>query len=650
MKKKIFLILTMVAIFALVLAFGVSAATYNYYENEISDENLLYTAETMVAKDFKNKGQQTRYEAIRQDSGIGFAKYDANGNPLTWYVVSETVLYDTSSNYIGKNIVVASTLTEGGAGTIDENGLYTYGGGTVEGLTAGDIVSANFFGLNVKSFPEALYMTNVSDADRKVVGTYFTGSWSGDYSCVAAPGSYLNFLYLPKTLESVPNKFCYRSPLRVLEFENNKTECTTFPRDAFQFCASLKTVIIPEGITVLQNYVKVRENNVDVEYATFRECLSLEFVKFPDSLTEVPENVFYNCVSIHTVIYGEYTTYIGRMSKSYGRFGFGASRLDNVNIKYVYIPKTLNKTSYFDEWRGTSGNETFVDKITNLVFFFDGSLDEAIAVGKACTAKESHFNVALGEYVHPTDARIKQACAPIDYATYILNKEYYDNLEGYLVVYNGDYCSECNGDGTVGELLSEYPEGFMKPGRKGPVCIECGYMKEVTEVINPLFVSVGYSISEVNYDAIMVGFEVDLVAINDYKEMTGYEVSYGLFVAKSAKLGTNTIFDENGNVNEGAAAVEMSSIRDYSIIELKVKGIDSFKKKGEALIMGGYAKLTKDETTEFSYLQAAEANEGELYSTVRLVDYLTPEQAGALKVDQKDETVDFIIDAGALFG
>ena len=190
----------------------------------------------------------------------------------------------------------------------------------------------------------------------------------------------------------------------------------------------------------------------------------------------------------------------------------------------------------------------------------------------------------------------------------------------------------------------------MQVGRKGYTCPGCGFMKKIVSEIAPLFVSVGYSKSEVNYDAIMVGFKVNLEAINEYKESEGYEIAYGLFAAKSAKIGDNTIFDENGNANAGVLAVEMSSIRDYSIIELKVTGIDTFKKRGEALVMGAYVAVNDGESTSFEYLQATEATDGKKYSTVRLIDYLTPEQAGALKVDQKEESVDFIIDAGAIFG
>ena len=648
MKKKIFLILTMIAIFALTLALGVSAATYKYYENEIADENLLYTAETMVAKDFNKNQEQTRYEAIREDSGIGFAKYDAEGNALSWYVVSEEVLYDDSGNYLGKNVVVKSALTIGGVGTMDENGLYTVGQGTVSGITSLSLVSANFFGTGVKSFPDEMFKTNVSDDDRKVVGTYFTGNWSGDYSCVAAPGSYLAFLYLPDTLEAIPTKFCYRSPLRVLEFENNVSLYTTLPRDAFQFCASLKILTIPEGITTLPDYVKVKENGVEVEYATFRECLSLEFVKLPDSLTVVPENVFYRCVSIKTVVYGENVTYIGRLSKAYGRFGFGTAKTDNVNLKYIYVPNSISATSYFSEYMGVQGSsENYVYKVNNVVFFFDGTLEEAKLVGSQYTAEDSHFNIALGQFAHDT---IKMACDPIDYATYNLNREYYDNLDGYLVVYNGDYCDKCTDSNAIGRVYSEYHNGFMQAGRKGYACPGCGFMKEVTSEIAPLFVSVGYSKSEVNYDAIMVGFEVNREAINDYKEVEGYDLSYGLFVAKSAKLGDNYIFDENGNLNTGANAVEMSNQRPYSVIELKVTGIDTFKKRGEALVMGSYVAISDGESTEYVYLQAYEATDGKKYSTVRLLDYLTSEQAGAFEIDQKEDSVDFVIDADALFG
>ena len=119
MKKKILLTLLMVALFAFVFAVGISATTYNYYEDEATEDNLLYSIEASFG------AKNNRFELISQITGDGFAKTDVNGTPLTWYVTED----DLDNNGDGvRNIIVSSTPTIGGVvGNVDEDGNYTYG-------------------------------------------------------------------------------------------------------------------------------------------------------------------------------------------------------------------------------------------------------------------------------------------------------------------------------------------------------------------------------------------------------------------------------------------------------------------------------------------------------------------------------------------
>ena len=74
MKKKILLTLLMVALFVFVLAVGISATTYNYYEDEATEDNLLYSIEASFG------AKNNRFELISKITGDGFAKTDVNGN------------------------------------------------------------------------------------------------------------------------------------------------------------------------------------------------------------------------------------------------------------------------------------------------------------------------------------------------------------------------------------------------------------------------------------------------------------------------------------------------------------------------------------------------------------------------------------------
>jgi len=57
---------------------------------------------------------------------------------------------------------------------------------------------------------------------------------------------------------------------------------------AFDRCRSLKSIIIPEGVT------KIKEG-------TFHGCTSMESIVIPDSVTEIGDYAFYGCSSLKKV-------------------------------------------------------------------------------------------------------------------------------------------------------------------------------------------------------------------------------------------------------------------------------------------------------------------------------------------------------------
>ena len=245
MKKKILLISLLVVMFICVFAISISATTYNYYENEIAEDNKLFTIEASFTT------KNTRFELISSTAGDGFAKTDDDGTALTWYVVSDDLGKTTSGV---RNIVVKSTPTIGGAvGTTDENGNYIYGIDTDGVSFSKKVVSVNFFGTEVKTLPEQAYMATYS---------LHTPGQKYQY-CQIADGSYLLELYLPKTLTYIPKQLCFRSPVIVLEFEDNEVLYEDFGEGvsgfdanykteiayAFSFCANLKRVIVLGNLT-----------------------------------------------------------------------------------------------------------------------------------------------------------------------------------------------------------------------------------------------------------------------------------------------------------------------------------------------------------------------------------------------------------------
>ena len=385
MKKKLLISAVLALVLVCLFAIAVGATTYNY-----SDEagNVLYSATAEL--------KANRFEMIQTESGA-LAKTDADGNSLTWYVVND----DNGASV--RNITVKSIKTAD-AGVITD-GKFTFTGD----VTADNVVSVNFFGMEVKTFDDALFMT--------------TASGSSTEYCQVANGKYLLFLYLPKTLTAIPNQFCYRTSLRVLEWEDKSVSCTTVPQNAFQYMANLKSLTIPEGIETL-------------ETKSFRECLSLAYLKFPSTMTRLEHDVFYRSIGFETVIFGENMTYIGYLNSDYKTvYNLGTN---NFNIKYMYVPNTVNTTgSSFDTYRGKDGNYINVDR--SLVFLFVGTFEEAQAVAN-CSA-DRHFKSAVNGYTSGKNSTTPGE-APVEYSVYIQNRAYYDNLnkDRHVLVYNVPKC------------------------------------------------------------------------------------------------------------------------------------------------------------------------------------------------------------------
>lgn len=470
MKKKLFLTFLMVAVLTVILAIGISATTYNYYENEAVESNKLYTIEASFGS------KNTRFEMISKAEGVGFARVDENGTPLTWYVVAD----DLGKAQSGvRNIIVKSTPTIGGVvGDVDENGNYTYGI-DVDGISySKKVVSVNFFGTQVKTLPEQAYMATYS---------LHTPGQKYQY-CQIADGSYILALYLPKTLTGIPKQLCFRSPVIVLEFEDNQVTYNNFgvgvtgfdagyPNEIaypFSFCANLKSLTIPEGITTMPTH-------------TFRECLSLAYLKFPSTMTRLEPNVFFHSISFETVIYGENMTYTGVLNSDYKKV-YSDWGINNFNIKYIYVPNSISEAnSFFDTYRGQEKNYININK--NLVFFFAGFLSEAKAISGL------------------TDKHFKAACNnAVDYQTYLSNKEYYDTkISGHLLVYGLTDCEAFyNGEHLNTDSLV-YKDA-VSPIVKTLGCTRCNSatVEEFAPVIEPL----GYS-AQIGGDLICLGYLVN---------------------------------------------------------------------------------------------------------------------------------------------
>ena len=149
-------------------------------------------------------------------------------------------------------------------------------------------------------------------------------------------------------------------------------------------------------------------------------------------------------------------------------------------------------------------------------------------------------------------------------------------------------------------------ERFNEEGKKSMICSNCGAASY--ESVAPLFECLGYSAPVNGMGGLSIGFKVNNKAINEYEEITGEEIIFGVFAASQNKLGDNYIFDENGNANEYAITAEIKAT-EFSAFELKINGFTTDEQKNAQLALGAYVKVSE----EYSYIQDKAPNSGENY-------------------------------------
>lgn len=193
MKKKI-LFFICVALMLVTFAIVGSATTYytdgttEYFECEIAD---TYHIDSYVIKNG------------------GFPKVDADGDALTWYLVSTEA--DEQTGDITKT--VASVKTKD---------VYNDSTSSYTGIDKNKIVSANYE-VGTTTVPEF-------------------GKYSGTYN------KELLFIYIPDAVTTLPMRFCQNVPVVFCEFSENSM-CSSWGDLVFYGAKSLRELFIPKYFT-----------------------------------------------------------------------------------------------------------------------------------------------------------------------------------------------------------------------------------------------------------------------------------------------------------------------------------------------------------------------------------------------------------------
>ncbi|MBQ7761176.1 MAG: leucine-rich repeat domain-containing protein [Clostridia bacterium] len=159
-------------------------------------------------------------------------------------------------------------------------------------------------------------------------------------------------------------------------------------------------------------------------------------------------------------------------------------------------------------------------------------------------------------------------------------------------------------------------ESYATDGYYSYKCERCEDLNK-EESAPALFVNLGYSTTEYEVGGMTIGFAANDKAIKNYEDITGKSIEYGVFAVVKDRLGTNDVFDEDGNKSEGVISVDFTC--KYDLFDLRIVGFTDEYKEIE-LAMGAYVVTTDGEATEYSYLQAGTPKENEKYCFVSYKD------------------------------
>ncbi|MBO5356369.1 MAG: leucine-rich repeat protein, partial [Clostridia bacterium] len=311
MKKKILLMLTMMALLACVFVISVSA-TYIYRDRD-GNELFRYDAD--------NSQIITSYEG-------SFSKTDAQGNALTWYVTG------TSSENGNTIKTVASVLTlDENYATLD-NGTYSY---KTNAVNTKNVVSVYF--------PSDKGITTLNLAND---GYKNSNYWD-------PTGTEILFVYLPATLTTLPDRIVQGSKALVCEMPS-EMPIETISKVSFYEAKCLREVNIPSSVILIDGE-SVGEgaafyNTTSLERVTFGSNDNLEtigtmafhksglkYITIPDSVKTIGQHAF----SFTQLVTSPFTEK-SRLETVGGR-AFG----DISTLQAFIVPSTITSVEIFGE-------------------------------------------------------------------------------------------------------------------------------------------------------------------------------------------------------------------------------------------------------------------------------------------------------------
>lgn len=345
------------------------------------------------------------------------------------------------------------------------------------------------------------------------------------------------------------------------------------------------SISLPEGLTELGQYAFARS--------------SITSIVLPSTLETIGDNVFKDAKSLETVVV------------------LGPVLSANIIAGCTAVTKVV--------------------LTENFVTFPNGALNGASS------------NPFIAYYTGTDYERIKTLCSSTSRFSGAAYYSYEDYISGNytakacMVIYDTNLCvaafdgvhTEPNDDGNcetavVCSMCNDYTyksakthinaesityTSFTQNGVYSVGCTNDGCKVATTETVKPLFDFSGVSSPVDGRGELVVGYTVNFNEIERYESITKTTLSYGVFAVLKDKLGSNDVFDENGNAAVGVIKADVS--RDYVSFEFRITGFETDDHKALKLALGAYVI---DSTGKIYYMQGAEPSEGEKYVFVSYSD------------------------------
>lgn len=572
MKKKIFLMLVIVATLVCAFAISVSATTIN--------------KDTTVTLDGS-------FTDANGNAVTAVNLYDADGDALIWYLNTDGALVSAK---------IASLVTVNSEGVISFTDqtvfLNSNPSKSVIAVNLRDNVKVSGTDINwdgqIKHFDSSKGLD--SDTNMATTGFQF-GTYGGS-------GYTIQYFYFPTTAESTVKRMFQNTPVKVVDIEPG-TPLSTLGWLSFYGASKLEAIFIPNDLETFPS---------SDGQGMFQNCSSLASVTFEESskLWHAGYDTFYNCSSLTELYLPNSVKTIGsQFARSSGikELSFGAGfeyfsmRKQNTDpdsahmwvfygtrLEKVYMPTSfaiLNDDYAFDDYVSADERLDTFDRIFSnagsFTLFFTGTKEEIETLKTRISYSEENQSL------------VSSLNTIYSYDEYIAA----GSPSGSLAVYDYSQCDAFYNGAHENETRVVY-EAFHKSGEKIVGCVNCN--KNEKTVLPALFTCCGYSAAENGTGGVAAGFKVNAEAIATYTSLTEKAIKYGVFAVSQSKLGENDIFDSQGNAASGVISAEIQKT-DFSAFDIKVVGFATDLQKSTSFALGAYVAVTDGKTTEYSYMQ-----------------------------------------------